>query len=56
MRPAPGGRTLPGAGRCLLRGTWGRALSCAVTLLALTAFGVASDVLDGPRLACRPGC
>lgn len=35
---------------------WRRALGAAVALAALTGFGVAFDVLEGPPLACGPGC
>ncbi|MER5362137.1 hypothetical protein [Streptomyces sp. NPDC002785] len=40
----------------LVRGKWRRALGAAVVLTALAGFGVAFDVLEGPPLACGPGC
>ncbi|MEV7718998.1 hypothetical protein [Streptomyces sp. NPDC088184] len=35
---------------------WRRALGAAAVLAALAGFGVAFDVLEGPPLACGPGC
>ncbi|MFF1646899.1 hypothetical protein [Streptomyces sp. NPDC058240] len=35
---------------------WRRALGAAAVLAALTGFGVAFDVLEGPPPACGPGC
>ncbi|MCX4866167.1 hypothetical protein OHU11_23865 [Streptomyces sp. NBC_00257] len=35
---------------------WRRALGPAAALAALTGFGVAFDVLEGPPLACGPVC
>ncbi|MFJ6012484.1 hypothetical protein [Streptomyces sp. NPDC092952] len=35
---------------------WRRALGAATALAALAGFGVAFDVLEGPPLACGPGC
>ncbi|MGW1408528.1 hypothetical protein [Streptomyces sp. NPDC002403] len=35
---------------------WRRALGAAAVLAAITGFGVAFDVLEGPPLACGPGC